>query len=120
MSPTSINPTEKYCTDCGKVILRRAEICPGCGCRQMAAPSSFGVPSMPSNAGKVVALIIGNILWNGLGNLIIGDSRGWKWGSLNWLLFIPSLFTLGIPCVIGCIYFSMQGYEFLKAQSQTA
>src|ERR1700741_250969 len=25
---------QKYCTECGKVILRKAEICPGCGCRQ--------------------------------------------------------------------------------------
>jgi hypothetical protein len=25
----------KYCADCGKQILRRAEICPHCGCRQL-------------------------------------------------------------------------------------
>jgi hypothetical protein len=25
---------EMFCRDCGQVILRRAEICPKCGCRQ--------------------------------------------------------------------------------------
>jgi len=28
----------KFCTDCGQKILRRAEICPRCGCRQIAQP----------------------------------------------------------------------------------
>jgi hypothetical protein len=26
-------PTHKFCSECGKQILRRAEICPMCGCR---------------------------------------------------------------------------------------
>jgi hypothetical protein len=26
-------PIHKYCSECGKQILRRAEICPLCGCR---------------------------------------------------------------------------------------
>jgi hypothetical protein len=30
--------TMKYCADCGKQILRRAEICPHCGCRQLPPP----------------------------------------------------------------------------------
>lgn len=30
----------KYCSDCGQVIARRAEICPQCGVRQMAATSA--------------------------------------------------------------------------------
>ncbi|HTO16961.1 MAG TPA: NINE protein [Edaphocola sp.] len=30
--------TEKYCKDCGKVISKKAEICPNCGVRQMAPP----------------------------------------------------------------------------------
>ena len=28
----------KYCADCGKQILRRAEICPYCGCWQLPPP----------------------------------------------------------------------------------
>jgi hypothetical protein len=34
----SINPEMKYCADCGKQILRKAEICPHCGCRQLPPP----------------------------------------------------------------------------------
>ena len=111
-----IAPNEKYCTDCGKVILRRAEICPGCGCRQMGASASFPLPSGPANTGTVMTLVIGNILWNGLGNLLIGDQRGWKWGFINWILIMASLPTLGIPCILGVIYFSIKGHEFIKAR----
>lgn len=33
---------EKFCTDCGEIILARAEICPKCGCRQLpAAPTEM-------------------------------------------------------------------------------
>jgi hypothetical protein len=32
-------PNQKYCRDCGKVIMKRAEICPGCGCRQIGVPT---------------------------------------------------------------------------------
>lgn len=117
MTTAAIAENEKYCTDCGKVILRRAEICPGCGCRQMTVQASCGVPAMPPNTGKIAVLIIGNVLWNGLGNLLIGDRRGWKWGFQNWGLVFISIFTFGIPCILGCIHFSLQGYEFLKSKS---
>lgn len=30
----------KYCSDCGQVIARRAEVCPQCGVRQAAAPTT--------------------------------------------------------------------------------
>jgi hypothetical protein len=43
MSTTTTVPIgadQKYCSECAKVILRRAEICPGCGCRQVAEPNS--------------------------------------------------------------------------------
>lgn len=33
---------EKYCSDCGKNIKTRAEICPGCGVRQSMAPGAMG------------------------------------------------------------------------------
>lgn len=31
-------PEMKFCMDCGQKILRKAEICPKCGCRQITAP----------------------------------------------------------------------------------
>jgi hypothetical protein len=40
------SPAEmKFCVDCGHKILRRAEICPHCGCRQVAAPGVRQVAS---------------------------------------------------------------------------
>jgi|SRR5947209_8071871 len=33
----SMSSTEKHCRDCGAVISSRAEICPKCGVRQLAA-----------------------------------------------------------------------------------
>ena len=33
-STGSTLPESKYCSECGKQIKRRAEICPLCGCRQ--------------------------------------------------------------------------------------
>jgi len=32
---TKPDSTEKYCSECGKIIKRTAEICPKCGVRQM-------------------------------------------------------------------------------------
>lgn len=43
MSTTTTVPLgadQKYCSECAKVLLRRAEICPNCGCRQVAEPNS--------------------------------------------------------------------------------
>lgn len=33
---------EKYCSSCGAVIKKEAEICPKCGVRQMPAPNMVG------------------------------------------------------------------------------
>ena len=32
-------PNRKYCRDCGNAIFEQAEICPGCGCRQIGVAS---------------------------------------------------------------------------------
>lgn len=31
---------EKFCSECGEIILLKAEICPKCGVRQLLAPGS--------------------------------------------------------------------------------
>lgn len=45
----------KYCRDCGRVILLRAEICPHCGCRQLPPPSLIG---QITHRNKVVAALL--------------------------------------------------------------
>jgi hypothetical protein len=37
---SQINSDEMYCTHCGAVIKKEAEICPKCGCRVASVPSS--------------------------------------------------------------------------------
>jgi hypothetical protein len=51
-----------------------------------------------------------NILWNGLGNLAVGDKRGWRFGFVNWVFFVASVFTAGIPCILFFAYCGYQGY----------
>lgn len=116
----------KYCRDCGKQILERAEICPACGCRQAPPPrtnffdgvsNTVGTATAGVDVGKVAMLLILNVLWNGLGNIVIGDRRGWGWGFLNWLFFIASVWMLGLPCIAFYIYCGVKGYEFLKSEA---
>lgn len=39
MAPTHGDPSDhKYCAECGSVVSGKAEICPRCGVRRMAAP----------------------------------------------------------------------------------
>jgi hypothetical protein len=133
------NADQKYCGDCGKLILRRAELCPGCGCRQMAAPkepsllnfseTASSVAISAGNVGKMLitpargamlTLLVLNVFWCGLGNVAIGDSRGWKYGLANWLFFVASFFTFGIPCFCFFVYCSYEGQQFLQKIEATS
>lgn len=116
---------QKFCMDCGKVIHRRAEICPGCGCRQapvVRAESAFnfGISSTPELQQKFVTqmamLLLLNFFWSGLGNLSIGDKRGWSYGFVNWIVFIIGCFTLWLPCLAYFAYTGYEGHKFLVAK----
>lgn len=136
LPPTqSVIQDQKYCMDCGKIIHRRAEICPNCGCRQLpAAPLPYPVPiaqtyqtinppllQLPQGlqgefVGKMVLMLVLNFFWNGLGNLCVGDKRGWGYGFLNIVLFALSFFTVFVPCLLFFAYCGYTGYQFLLAQ----
>lgn len=118
--------SEKYCTDCGALIRVRAEICPKCGCRQpmplwpdQPIARYPVIPWEPDPLVKpMIVLLTFNFLWNGLGNIIIGDKRGWGYGVLNWLVVALSFFTMWVPCLVffaGCCW---QGYLFLHTQQR--
>jgi hypothetical protein len=59
-------------------------------------------------------LILLNVLWNGLGNLAIGDKRGWAFGFLNWIAFALSFVSVGIPSLLFFGYCGYAGYQFLQ------
>ena len=111
------------------MILRRAEICPGCGCRQLpATPTSAPIfANLGQNselagpvAGQMILLLVLNIFWNGLGNLAIGDKRGWAFGFLNWLVFALSMVTAGIPSLLFFAYCGYVGYQFLTEEHSSS
>jgi hypothetical protein len=123
-SVSGINPDQKYCAECGKIILRRAEICPGCGCRQGSAPnrqsSFFGGPQFGGSdelqspfVGRMILMLALNFLWSGIGNLAVGDKRGWGFMLVNVVIFVVGFFTLFIPVILFFVYCSYTGYQFL-------
>ncbi len=67
----------------------------------------------------MAVLIALNILWSGLGNLAIGDKRGWGFGFFNWIVFAISIFTAFIPSILFCVYCTFQGYTYLKQEGRT-
>lgn len=105
---------EKYCADCGALILLRAEICPKCGCRQIASQRSGFSLQIDPVTGPTILLVIGNVLWSGLGNLLVGDKRGWGFGFFNWVVIVVSIYTAFVPAILFFAFCSWQGYEYLR------
>ncbi len=69
---TPEGPGMKFCKDCGKQIMRKAEICPHCGCRQLPSPRKDSID------------IFGQVE-RGVGEVV--QSIGWKRVKfLFWLL----------------------------------
>jgi TM2 domain-containing membrane protein YozV/ribosomal protein L40E len=46
---------EKFCSECGAVIKIKAEICPKCGVRQMAPPTTINLGPVAANGKSRVA-----------------------------------------------------------------
>jgi TM2 domain-containing membrane protein YozV len=55
----------KFCSSCGEVIAKAAEICPKCGVRVQAAPSGFGETTASGKNRTTAALFA--LLVGGLG-----------------------------------------------------
>ncbi|MFZ6800881.1 NINE protein [Undibacterium sp. Di24W] len=90
---------EKYCMDCGSLIKLKAEICPKCGVRQMAAPVSSNIGAVaPNGKSKIAAALFAIFLgWMGAHKFYLG-SVGW---GVVYLLF----FWTGIPAFVSFIEF---------------
>lgn len=90
---------EKYCRDCGALISIKAEICPKCGVRQMAAPGSINLgPTAPNGRNRLVAALLALFL-GGLGahKFYLGQTGK----GILYLLF----FWTCIPAILGFIEF---------------
>jgi TM2 domain-containing membrane protein YozV len=97
-------PDEQYCSSCGSVIKKRAEICPECGVRQTG---SGGSSEKDRTAAGVFALLLGGI---GAHKFYLGQN---KMGIL-YLCF----FWTGIPAIVGFIegilYLTKSDEEFQR------
>lgn len=121
-SVTPIGQDQKYCSECGKIILRRAEICPGCGCRQLFSSNNQMGQVVRTNTqpqlespfvGKMILLIVLNVPWPGLGNLAVGDPRGWKFLLICIPICLLGFFTAWVPVILFFAYCCYEGYQFL-------
>jgi TM2 domain-containing membrane protein YozV len=65
MAVTTPDADEMYCSSCGIIIKKRAEICVHCGVR-VAAPPSSAAPTAFSDKSRVAAGVLG-LLLGGLG-----------------------------------------------------
>jgi hypothetical protein len=108
---------EKYCKDCASVIWLNAEICPKCGCRQIPESTNrsgrLNKTGTPSVGMPLLALFVLNALWNGLGNVAVGDKRGWLYMLFNIIMFIGAFFTFGIGLIAFYVYCGAKGTKFV-------
>lgn len=101
---------EKFCSDCGQIIKAKAEICPKCGVRQMAPPSSLG--SVAPNGKSRLAAALFALLLGGLGihKFYLG-SAGW---GLVYLLFCWTFIPALAGLVEGILFLVMSDAEFAR------
>ena len=111
------NVDEKFCSDCGSVIKIKAEICPKCGIRQMAAPSSIDLAATAPNgksklAAALFALFLGGI---GIHKFYLGQV-GW---GIAYLLFCWTFIPAIVAFVEAILLFVMSNEKFNRKFGQT-
>jgi TM2 domain-containing membrane protein YozV/ribosomal protein L40E len=99
---------EKFCSECGGIIKAKAEICPKCGVRQMAAPSSFAATA-PNGKSKLAAALFALFLGGfGIHKFYLGRvGQGVLYLVFCWT-FIPSL----IGFIEGILFLVMNDNDF--------
>ena len=103
------NQNEKFCSECGAVINVKAEICPKCGVRQMAAPNTLSAVA-PNGKNKLVAALFA-ILLGGIGihKFYLGNI---VWGII-YLIFCWTFIPAIIGLIEGILLLVMSDEEFI-------
>jgi TM2 domain-containing membrane protein YozV len=97
-------PDEQYCSSCGEIIKKEAEICPECGVRQKsAAPNS----SKDRTTAGILALLLGGI---GAHKFYLGETGlGVLYLCFSWTL-IPAI----VGFIEGLLYLTKTDEEFQR------
>ncbi|MBI2918564.1 MAG: TM2 domain-containing protein [Chloroflexi bacterium] len=96
---TAPGPDEIYCSSCGAIIKRRAEICMRCGVRVVGPPAAPPAPATTfSDKSRLTAGILG-ILLGGIGvhRIYLGNI------GIGILQIVVSIITLGIGSLWGFV-----------------
>lgn len=108
----TLPPTKKHCHACASILDVRAEICPGCGVRQVVMGGALvvtGPTAMASGRNKTaagcIALLLGGI---GIHKFYLGQTAAGILYLLFCWTFIPSLIAL----VEGIILLTMSDEAF--------
>lgn len=110
-------PDEKFCSDCGEVIARPAEICPRCGVRQFGPANYFGLAVAPNGKSQLAAALLGIVLGSfGIHKFYLGQV-GW---GIIYLVFFWTLIPGIVGFVEGVILLTMPAPEFIARFGQPA
>ncbi|WP_321419146.1 TM2 domain-containing protein [uncultured Methanomethylovorans sp.] len=94
---------EMFCSSCGQIIKKEAEICPKCGVRQNTAPSSYR--KKDKTTAGILAILLGGI---GVHKFYLGEiGLGILYLCFSWT-FIPSI----VGFIEGIIYLTKSDEEF--------
>ncbi len=113
MAPEAIAKTEnqKYCAECGAVILKRAEICPKCGVRQQAPPFFSPPVVAPNGKSRIAAALLAFFLGGfGIHKFYLGQT-GW---GVVYLLFCWTLIPAIAAFVEVIILITMSDARFAE------
>jgi TM2 domain-containing membrane protein YozV len=109
MTASNFGAPAKFCYACGKAIDARAEICPHCGVRQQAPPSSGLTSTTPGGRNRVAAALFA-ILLGGLG--IHKFYLGRIGQGILYLLFFWTFIPTLIGVIEGIVYLTKTDQEF--------
>jgi TM2 domain-containing membrane protein YozV len=97
-------PDEQYCSSCGEIIKKEAEICPHCGVRQKSATPSG---SKDRTTAGILALLLGGI---GAHKFYLGETGlGVLYLCFSWTL-IPAI----VGFIEGLLYLTKTDEEFQR------
>lgn len=104
----SKGPDEQFCSSCGEVIKKEAEICPECGVSQTESTDTSAGPDRTTAA--LLAIFLGGL---GVHKFYMGDTgMGILYLVFCWT-FIPAIVGL----IEGIIYLTKSDEEFAQTYS---